>query len=76
MCNGSSKSGKVCYSQLADPNNRGNDDYTHFFYRNPVECIEFPTQQPVFREHCVYAPAEEFNDAEERIYSEAKSCNW
>jgi len=38
------KSGKVCYNSLADPNNLPDDDYTCFFYRNPVECIEFLMQ--------------------------------
>jgi len=47
-----------------------------FFPRNHVECIEFLIQQPVFREHMSYAPAKEFNDAEERIYSELKSSDW
>ena len=70
------KSGKVCYNRLADPNNLRDDDYTRFFYRNPVECIEFLMQQPAFREHMSYAPAKEFNDAEERIYSEVKSSDW
>ena len=57
------KSGKVRYNRLADPNNLHDDDYTRFFFRNPVECIEFLMQQPVFREHMLYAPAKEFNDA-------------
>jgi len=70
------KSGKVCYNRLADSNNLGDDDYTPFFYRNPVECIEFLMQQPAFREHMSYAPAKEFNDAEQRIYSEVKSSDW
>jgi hypothetical protein len=61
---------------LADPNNLRDDDYTRFFYRNPVECIEFLMQQPAFREHMLYAPAKEFNDAEEHIYSEVKSSAW
>jgi len=62
------KSCKVCYNGLADPNNLLDDDYTHFFYCNSVECIEFLTQQPAFREHMSFAPAEEFNAGEERIY--------
>jgi hypothetical protein len=37
----SSKSGNVRYNRLADPNNLRDDDYTHFIYRHPVECIEF-----------------------------------
>jgi hypothetical protein len=61
---------------LADPNNLRNDYYTRFFYRNPVECIEFLMQQPTFREHMSDAPAKEFNDTEERIYSEVKSSDW
>jgi len=69
-------SGKVCYNRLAYSNNLRDDDYTRFFYRNPVECIEFLMQQPGFREHMSYAPAKEFNDAEEHIYSEVKSSDW
>jgi len=72
----SCKSGTVCYFCLADPNNLRVDDYTLFSYRNPVEWIEFLMQQPAFREHKSYAPAKEFNDAEERIYSEMKSSDW
>ena len=69
------KLGKVCYNHLANPNNLCQHDYTHFFYRNPVECIEFLMQQPAFRKHMSYAPAKEFNDAEERINSEVKSSD-
>jgi len=32
--------------------------------------------QPAFREHMLYAPAKEFNGAEEQIYSEVKSGDW
>jgi len=63
---------EVCYNSLDDPNNLCDEDYTHFFYPNPVECIEFLMQQPVFREHMLYAAAKEFNDAEEHIYSGVK----
>jgi len=69
-------SGKACYNHLAFPNNLWDDDYTHFFYHNPVECIEFLIQSPAFMEHMSYAPANEFNDAEECIYSEVKSSDW
>jgi hypothetical protein len=48
----------------------------HFFYRNPVEWIEFPMQQPAFMEHMSYAPAMQFHDAEDHISSEVKSGNW
>jgi hypothetical protein len=61
---------------LADPNNLRDDDYTRFFHRNPVYYIEFLMQQPAFREHILYAPAKEINDAEERIYSGVKSSDW
>jgi hypothetical protein len=33
-------------------------------------------QPPAFSEDMSYAPAKEFDDAEERIYSEVKSSNW
>jgi hypothetical protein len=65
----SENSSKVCFNRLADPNNLRDDDYTHFFYRNPVQSIELLLQQPAFREHMSYAPLKEFNDAEECIYS-------
>jgi len=70
------KSSTVCYKCLADPNNLPDDDYTVLFSCNPGECIEFLMKQPAFREHMPYAPAKEFDDAEERIYSEVKSSDW
>jgi hypothetical protein len=70
------KPGKVCYNHLADPNNLRDYDYTRFFHHNPVERIDFLMQQPEFREHMLYAPAKEFNDAKERINSEVKSSHW
>jgi hypothetical protein len=70
------KSVTACYNRLADPNNLRHNDYTHFLYRNPVECIEFVMQQPAFRQHQLYGPAKQFNDAEERLYSEVISSNW
>jgi len=69
-------SGKVCYNCLANPINLHNDDSTHFFFRNPVEYIEFLMELPAFREHMSYAPAKVFIHAEKRIYSEVKSINW
>jgi hypothetical protein len=70
------KPSTVCYNCLADPNNLRDNDYTHFFHCNPVECIKFPMQQPPFREVISCAPAKEFNHPEECIYSEAKSIDW
>jgi len=70
------KSSKVCYNRLADPSNLRNDYCTRFFHHNPVECIELLMQWPAFREHMSYAPGKEFNDAEERIYSEVESSDW
>jgi hypothetical protein len=61
---------------MANPNNLCDNDYTCFFHRNDVEFIEFLMQQPAFREHMSYTSAKEFNDAEERIYSEVKSSDW
>jgi hypothetical protein len=69
------KSGKACNNRFADPNNLGDDNFTRFFYHDPVECIKFVKEQPAFREHMSYAPAKEFNDAAERIYSQVKSSN-
>ena len=43
--------------------NRDND-YAHFIYHGPVECIEFRMQQPAFREHISCAPAKEYIKAE------------
>jgi hypothetical protein len=70
------KYGKRYSHQLADSTQLCDNDYPVFFYCNPVECIEFLMQQPAFREHMSYAPANEFNDAEDRIYSEVKSSDW
>jgi len=70
------KSGKECDNHLADQNNIRDDDHTLFIYHNPVEFMEFAMQQPVFREHMLYAPTKEFNDTEEHIYSEVKSSDW
>jgi hypothetical protein len=80
MCYGmeivSWKAGKVCYNRLAGPNNLRNNDYTCFFDCNLVECIEFLAQQRLLMENMSYAPANEFNDADKRIYSEVKSSDW
>jgi len=69
-------SGKVCYTRLADPDNLRNNDYTHFFRLNPIECIQFLLQQPAFRKCMLYAPAKESNNGEECICSEVNSCDW
>jgi len=69
------KLGKVYYNHFADLNNLCDDDYTGFLYFNPVEYIEFLMQQHMLSEIMSYAPAKEFYDAEERIYSEVKSSD-
>jgi hypothetical protein len=61
---------------LADPNNLHKDDYTHFFYPHPAECIESLMQLPAFRKHMSDAPAMEFNNTVESIYSEMKPSDW
>jgi len=70
------ESGKVFYSCLADLNNFHNDNFECFYYCNPVERIQSIIQQPAFSEHMSCAPAQEFNDAEKRVYSEVKSSDW
>jgi len=70
------KLGNVCDNHLANANNLPDNDYPRFFYCNSVECIHFFMQQPAFGEYKLYAPAKEFNDAEEPIYSEMKSSDW
>jgi len=70
------KSAKLYYNCFADPNNLRNDDYTHLFHPNPVECIEFLMQLPAFREYMLLASGKEFNNAEKYVYSEVKSSNW
>jgi len=72
----SGKPGKVCYNCLPDRNILCDDDYTQFFLRNPVKCIEFLMQEPEFTEHMSYAPPQDYIEAEERIYSEVKSSDW
>jgi len=72
----SGTSGKGCYTRLPDPNNLQDNDYRHFVYCNPVQCIKFLMQKAAFREHMSCTPAKRFNDAEEYIYSEVKSSNW
>jgi len=52
------------------------DEYTCFLYCNPVDCIEFLMEEHAFREYMSYAPAQEFNDAEELIFSQVKSSDW
>jgi len=76
MALNSKKCGEVCYNCLADSNNLRDNDYTSFFYCDSVECIEFLLQQPAFREHMSYAPAQEFTDADKCSYLEVKSSNW
>jgi len=72
----SSKSREMCYNCLDNPTNLCDDDYTCFFRRNPVECIEFLMQQLAFREHISYATAKESDNAQEQIYSEVKLRGW
>jgi len=60
----SSKSGKVWFNCFANPNNLHDNDYTCFFYRNSVECINFIMQQPACTRHMQFAQAKDFNDAE------------
>jgi len=72
----SCKSGTVGKNHFVDPNNFRDNNCTHFFHHYPVESIDFFMQQSAFREHMSYAPAKEFTDTEEHIYSEVKSRDW
>ncbi len=65
--------GYVCFDRLEDPNI---EQTVPFWYRNPVECIEFLLQQPAYRDHMVYAPVREYNEEGERMYSELHTSNW
>ena len=76
MGNDSCKSGKVYYNHCADSNSLHDNDYTHFYYSNHVEWIEFLMYQPAFREHMSFAPGLIFNDAEVCIYSEVRLSDW
>jgi len=70
------KSGNAYYNTLADPNILCDDEFTPFFYRNPVECIEFLIHWPAFRKYIKYALEMKFNEANEHIDSEVKSSDW
>jgi hypothetical protein len=70
------KFGKVGNNWLADRKHRYEDDYTHFIHCSPVECDELVVQQARFRGHESYAPAYEFNDAEDHISVEMESSDW
>jgi len=72
----SGKSITMCYNGSADPNNLRDDHYTHLFYHNSFEYIEFLMRQPAIREHMSHTPTKAFNDAEEHIYSDEKSSDW
>jgi len=70
------KSGRQCYKHLGDRNNLHDNGYSRFFYSHSVKCIEFLIEQHAFREDMSYAPAKEFDDAEDHIYAEVKLSDW
>ena len=49
---------------------------TTYYYRSPLRCIEYLLKQPCFRDHLIYAPIQEFNEAGERMYSEMHTADW
>lgn len=63
---------QVCYNHLADANDIPADDYTSFFYCNPVESILSLMEVLAFREYMSYDPGKELNEAEEGINLEGK----
>jgi hypothetical protein len=68
--------GKVCYNSMANRNSFCDNDYAHFIHSSPAEGIELCIQSPAFWEYTLYAPAKQFNEAEEHTYSEEKLSNW
>jgi len=70
------KEGKVCFDQSVNPTSLRDSDMVSFWYRDPVECIEFLLQQPAYRDHMVYAPMHEHNEVGERMFSEINTGNW
>ena len=47
-----------------------------YYYRSPLVCIRYLLKQPCFRDHLVYAPVREYNEAGERMYSEMHTADW
>ena len=71
------KSGKVSF----DHANAGNEHSTAstgtpFFYRNPVTSFKFLLRQTAYKETMTYAPVKEYNEQNERVYSELHTGDW
>ena len=71
------KSGKVSFDRA----NAGNEcstapTGTPGFYRNPVTCTEFLLCQMAYKETMTYALVKEYNEQNERVYSELHTGNW
>ena len=54
----------------------GSNRRTTYYYRSPLSCIKYLLKQPCFREHLVYTPVREYNEAGERMYSEMHMADW
>ena len=54
----------------------GRSRRTTYYYRSPLSCIEYLLKQACFRDHLVYAPVREYNQAGERMYSEMHTADW
>lgn len=70
------KTGKVSFNRSDTGNRISTTAYTSFYYRNPVTCIEFLLRQSAYKEHMTYAPVREYNDENERVYSELHTGDW
>ena len=46
-----------------------------YYYRDPIELVEYILSQPAYRDHLIYAPVKEYQDGC-RIYSELHTANW
>jgi len=54
----------------------GRTETVDYFYRNPVEIVEFLFRQPCYQESTRYKPVLEFNEEGERLYSDIYNSNW
>jgi hypothetical protein len=49
---------------------------TTFWYRSPVDCVQFLLQQKVHEKDLVYSPVQDFDSGGARIYSEMHTADW
>jgi len=64
--------GEISYSTGKD----GKEVTKPFYYRDPIQCIEFLMKQSYLQDAFVYAPTKEYNEDGERTYSEVHTGDW